>query len=47
MITCVPAQGGLITTLTVVERPQLITGMVLSAPAILDDRASSLQVSYC
>ena len=45
LVTCVLAQGGLITALTVVERPQLITGIVLSAPAMLDDRATSFQVS--
>ncbi|XP_065918335.1 monoglyceride lipase-like [Dysidea avara] len=38
------SMGGLITALTVVERPQLITGIVLSAPAMLDDRATSFQV---
>jgi len=44
-ITWMIFQGGLITALTVVERPQLITGIVLSAPALLDDRATSFQVS--
>lgn len=38
------SQGGLITALTVVERPQLLTGVILSAPTILDDRATSFQV---
>ncbi|XP_065917776.1 monoglyceride lipase-like isoform X2 [Dysidea avara] len=39
------SMGGLITALTVIERPQLLTGVVLSAPTILDDRATSFQVT--
>ena len=41
---CIYSKGGLITALTVVERPQLLTGVVLSAPTILDNRATSFQV---